>query len=82
MEIPIPMLSAWHDKKSVRVLLISFPPFFFPSYIIMSESTEPVETIVEQPKPFDRELKILSPPKNAGPVRKFYKSRPVHCISH
>jgi hypothetical protein len=37
----------------------------------MSDSTEPVETIVEQPKPFDRELKILSPPKNAGPVRKF-----------
>lgn len=32
--------------------------------------TPTLETPVEAPVPFDRQLKILSPPKNAGPIRK------------
>jgi hypothetical protein len=43
-----------------------FNPFFI---IIIEMSTEATITTTEQ-KPFDRELKILSPPRNAGPIRK------------
>lgn len=35
-----------------------------------TEASTPTETTAAEQKPFDRELKILSPPKNAGPIRK------------
>lgn len=48
---------------------VSFSAPFYINNMSTEEST-PIETTAAEQKPFDRELKILSPPKNAGPIRK------------